>query len=106
MSEAKKYKIKYRLEFGEFEPSDVDISCEGLTDALLFTSIAEEEDGGISTVWVTRDGNGPMSPTKQFLQWGILANELSQYEDLREDARNLCADTFEKIRQSILKQED
>jgi hypothetical protein len=98
------YKIKYRIKAGEFEHQDlIDPEHEGLTDAILFASIVG--DGDTSTAWLSADGDGPMTPHKKFVQWGILAKELAEDGGLSSAARAICRGVFVTISQVMTKQE-
>lgn len=95
------YAIRYKIEPGSFASNDVGPN-EGLTDAMLFASIVREE-GGTSTAWVSRDGDGPMSNDMQFIQWGILAAELMKL-GLSPDQYRICSEAFEAI-QALVKED-
>ena len=95
------YKIKYKIIPGSFVMEHAG-PLEGLTDALLFASVVRDAEGNTSTVWVTRDGDGPMSVGTQFVQWGILANHLLK-EGLPLEQARICSDALEAMRAMVKK---
>ena len=104
----KPYKVRYRVETGEFSKEDAGPE-DGLTHALLLVSCLFPPDGSYSQLLLSLDGrtNDDMTTHDIFKAWILLAPTLLRREDeLTPLQKQILTDAFEVWRQHILNSRD
>jgi hypothetical protein len=103
------YRLKYRLDhhpegFTKEEAQEAGEEGFGSCDKAVLISIIEPEDGSLSTLFLSKDGNTgeELTEREMFKIWTLYAHRLSQSEELGEGERQLCYEVFEIIRAAIL----
>lgn len=99
------YKIRYKIEPGEFTKEQVrEANCGGC-HAIIIHSIMFGEDGSRSELIISADGRTKLALSGHdlFQSWMMLAHKLSEHPDLGEARRALAGDVFESYRQMIMK---
>jgi hypothetical protein len=104
---AHKYRMKYLVEFGEFDKDDLkaQVPQVGGCDELIMCSYVQFDDGGGSYMWISSNGrpNEDMAPSRVFRAFGALAKQLSEDQLLAPANREACRQAFELVRTEITK---
>lgn len=102
--ESRKYKIKYKMEFGEFTAEELKKEKDiGACDEILVCSKLAIKDGAASYLFLHRKGHKDveMDATDLFKIWSMLSAEILQRDDVINWHREILAESFDKVRKKI-----
>lgn len=103
-----KYKVLYKIKVKPegFTKSEIPPGGEyGATDALYLVSLIRSPSGSVSQMICSYDGeneNGQLDAGEEFMIWSIMAQKLSERDELGAGRKELCRQVFELIKEAVI----